>query len=275
MTLAETPPERRGENLISPERPKERYPLITIMGVTGVGKTAVLERLPEFFPDFYIIQEAVDNPFLEGSYKEPEKFSLPSQLFFAKAKYDQVTQIAIPRLALSPVVFEPPFFEDAIYAQERLKRKEWKLYFDFYQGLESNLSIKPDIVVYLTASLENIKKRIMLRAQQTPEEEKSFRRAELLAPDEYWLGLMKKLNDWAKENKEKYIIFTKDTNYVNYVDSYTDEIRFMRELTDDLQDAVFEIIDSPTFDGAQILLPDSLRPRPIPESRAGRVSKFW
>lgn len=275
MSSLELSPEKTKDNLSSPERLKQRYPLISIMGVTGVGKTAVLERLPDFFPDFYIIQEDVDNPFLEASYKDPEKFSFPSQIVFAKAKYDQLLHIAIPRLATSPVVYEPPFDEDAIYAQERLKGKEWQWYQDFYQGLQSALPVKSDIIIYLTASLEKIKERIRLRGEGAPEEEKLFRMAELLAPDEYWLGLIKKLDSWVQENQENYIIITKDTDEVNYVDSRVDKIRFMRDLASSLQTAVFSIMGRETPDGAEIFLPDSLKPRPIFDPRAGTVHKFW
>lgn len=274
MSSLELSPEQRKENLSSPERQKERYPLISIMGVAGVGKTEVLLRLPEFFPDFCIIQEEIDNPFLEDSYKDPEKFSFPSQIVFGYDKYCQLMKIAIPRLAISPVAFEPPFPQDAIYAKKRLKGRELQWYQDFYEGLRSAIPVKPDIVVYLTANLGNIKKRIQRRAEGAPEAERPFRMAELLAPDEYWLGLMEELDNWAKENQENHIIIIKDTDNVNYVDSYTDEIRFMRDLADSLQTAVLSIMEKTTPDGAKVLLPDSLRPKPIFDPRAGKTAKL-
>lgn len=274
MSSLELSPEQRGENLSSPERLKERYPLISLIGVVGVGKTEVLLRLPEFFPDFYIIQEEVDNPFLEDSYKDPERFSFPSQIVFAQAKYDQLLKIAIPRLVISPVVFEPDFPQDAIYAKRRLRGKELQWYQDFYQGLRSAIPIKPDIIIHLTASLENIKERIQLRAERAPKEEKPFRMAELSAPDEYWLGLMKELNSWVKENQENHIIIAQNTNNINYVNSRVDKIRFMRDLADDLQTAVFNLMEKTVPDGTKILLPDSLKPRPLFDPRAGNLSKI-
>ena len=60
----------------------EKFPYIVIEGPIGSGKTTLARKLAERFPVNLLLEKAESNPFLSRFYEDPERYALPTQLFF-------------------------------------------------------------------------------------------------------------------------------------------------------------------------------------------------
>lgn len=196
---------------------KKKYPYITVMGATGVGKTTVARILGKSL-NLRIFEEKFDNnPFLADSYKDPRRWSFHSQLFFLVQKTSQMKKI-IPLLAKKPVIHEPPIWQDAlVYAKARLAGNEWLLYQMTYQTLLDGLPT-PDFCIYLKVSLDKLLPRIASRGREY----------ELETPKRYWQKLIDNCEAFVKESKIP--ILTIDTDRINYVKKKADKDWMVKEV---------------------------------------------
>lgn len=234
------------------ERERPRYPYLTIMGPTGVGKTVLAERMAGPLGCLLFTEEAATtkNPFLARSYKDPERWSFHSQISFLLDKFEQLEKIWPLRFQGS-VLHEPPIFEDVeVYARERLKGPEWEIYQDLYQTLTSARKYpQPDLVIYLQADLGHIMARIERRAK----EEGKIRKAELRAPPEYWQAMIRLNEAWAtRETKIPVLGF--DTNHLNIVDSQTDQEEIIEEIRQGVYHELWQKKGGISPDGSQLIL---------------------
>ncbi len=135
---------------------------IAIEGMIGVGKTALAIKLAEKLNARCILEEVEENPFLPNFYQDMRTYALPTQLFFLLSRHRQQQQISQQVLFQERVVSDYTFYKDRVFAYLNLSEHELKLYEKIYDFLEKDVR-KPDLVVYLQASipllLERIKKR--------------------------------------------------------------------------------------------------------------------
>ncbi len=128
----------------------------------GVGKTALAIKLAEKLNARCILEEVEENPFLANFYQDMRTYALPTQLFFLLSRHRQQQQISQQALFQEKIVSDYTFYKDRIFAYLNLSDHELKLYEKIYDFLEKDVP-KPDLVVYLQASipllLERIKKR--------------------------------------------------------------------------------------------------------------------
>ncbi|MCX7785169.1 MAG: deoxynucleoside kinase [candidate division WOR-3 bacterium] len=135
---------------------------IAIEGMIGVGKTALAIKLAEKLNARCVLEEVEENPFLANFYQDMRTYALPTQLFFLLSRHRQQQQISQQALFQERIVSDYTFYKDRIFAYLNLSDHELKLYEKIYDFLEKDVP-KPDLVVYLQASipllLERIKKR--------------------------------------------------------------------------------------------------------------------
>lgn len=135
---------------------------IAIEGMIGVGKTALAIKLAEKLNARCILEEVEENPFLPNFYQDMRTYALPTQLFFLLSRHRQQQQISQQVLFQEKIVSDYTFYKDRVFAYLNLSEHELKLYEKIYDFLEKDVR-KPDLVVYLQASipllLERIKKR--------------------------------------------------------------------------------------------------------------------
>jgi len=184
---------------------------LTVMGVTGAGKTTLAVFLAKKMKGRLIQEIPVDqNPFFKNYYGQPQ-FYFPTQLFFLNAKWQQIRE---SRKLKGILIQEPPIYEDMLYAQAKLKArsKEWRLYKTYYDGLIGDPSFpKPDLVIFLRLSFSTMLARIQKRAGINPQ-----RASELKETQVYWRRLWQRHEDWIRKNPLGLRIVILDTDKYDF-----------------------------------------------------------
>ncbi len=135
---------------------------ITVEGVIGAGKTSLVKILAKRFHAGMILEKFEDNPFLENFYSDPVKHAFHTQLYFLMSRYRQQRQISQIDLFASRIISDYFFEKDRIFAEINLNEEEFALYDKIYGLIERDVP-KPDLVIYLQASVEFLYKRIRQR----------------------------------------------------------------------------------------------------------------
>lgn len=140
-------------------------PFIAVEGPIGVGKTSLTEALAKEF-DYVALHEIVDeNPFLNKFYENIEEWSFQTEMFFLCNRYKQLGDIQKHTLSENrPVVADYHIFKNLIFAKRTLQEEEYEKYAEIYRILTRDVPM-PNIIVYLTASLEKLQERIELRGR--------------------------------------------------------------------------------------------------------------
>lgn len=141
-------------------------PFITVEGPIGIGKTSLAKAISEHL-QYELLKEIVDeNPFLGKFYENIEEWSFQTEMFFLCNRYKQLGDISKHFLFQNkPVVADYHIFKNLIFAQRSLSTGEFDKYVKIYEILTSDIP-KPNIIIYLNASLETLLKRIELRGRE-------------------------------------------------------------------------------------------------------------
>ncbi|USK44392.1 deoxynucleoside kinase [Cytobacillus oceanisediminis] len=141
-------------------------PFITVEGPIGVGKTSLAKAISEKF-QYALLKEIVDeNPFLGKFYENIEEWSFQTEMFFLCNRYKQLVDINNHYLVQKkPVVADYHIFKNLIFAQRTLNQNEYQKYLKIYDILTGDMP-KPNVIIYLNASLETLLDRIELRGRE-------------------------------------------------------------------------------------------------------------
>ena len=141
-------------------------PFITVEGPIGVGKTSLAKAIADHY-QFALLKEIVDeNPFLGKFYDNIEEWSFQTEMFFLCNRFKQLGDINTHYLTKSePVVADYHIIKNLIFAQRTLNNEEYKKYFKIYQILTEDMP-KPNVVIYLNASLDTLLARIAKRGRE-------------------------------------------------------------------------------------------------------------
>ncbi len=131
-------------------------------GVIGVGKTTLARMISEKFGFFSALEVVEENPFLANFYEDRERWAFQTQLFFLLSRYSQQNEISNSLKDDKSVVADYIFNKDRIFATMNLSGDQMNLYDKVFGILDSRVS-RPDVVVYLRASMETLMKRIAMR----------------------------------------------------------------------------------------------------------------
>jgi len=129
-----------------------------------VGKTSLVELLASRFEGVKILED-VANPFLEPFYRGKEGAAFQVQLFFLLSRHQQHLELAQRELFTRFVVADYTMSKDRIFARMNLDDEEFRLYDRLYHLLTARLP-RPDLVIYLEASVETCMQRIRMRGRE-------------------------------------------------------------------------------------------------------------
>ncbi|MDQ0430904.1 deoxyguanosine kinase [Planomicrobium stackebrandtii] len=141
-------------------------PFITVEGPIGVGKTSLTKALADQ-NQFQLLKEIVDeNPFLNKFYEDIAEWSFQTEMFFLCNRYKQLADIQKKFISnREPVVADYHIFKNLIFAKRTLPEAEYAKYEAIYKILTVDMP-KPNMVIYLHASLDTLMKRIKLRGRE-------------------------------------------------------------------------------------------------------------
>ena len=131
---------------------------IAVEGPIRVGKTSLANILAEELHATRL-RDVEDNPFLEGFYRDKPGASFQTQLYFLLERYKQLKALDLSSSAHRTIISDYIFAKDKIFAYLNLSDAELRLYDEYYALLAENVPI-PDLVIYLQAKPETLKKRI-------------------------------------------------------------------------------------------------------------------
>lgn len=138
---------------------------IAIEGVIGVGKTSLARIIAERWNAMIIEENADKNPFLEKFYENPEAYAFQTQLFFLLDRHKQLQNSALQSdLFHDLLVSDYTYDKDQIFASQNLSDSELALYETVAKSLDRDIP-RPDLVVYLQASVPTLLNRIHQRGR--------------------------------------------------------------------------------------------------------------
>lgn len=140
-------------------------PFISVEGPIGVGKTSLANRIANHF-QFTLLKEIVDeNPFLGKFYENIEEWSFQTEMFFLCNRYKQLNDISQNYISKKlPVVADYHIFKNMIFTQRTLHGEQFEKYRAIYDILIQDMP-KPNLVIYLNASLNTLLNRIESRGR--------------------------------------------------------------------------------------------------------------
>lgn len=138
---------------------------IAIEGVIGAGKTTLAQKLSEKLGANLILEEFEDNPFLEKFYGDRKRYAFQTQMFFLINRYKQQQLLNQQELFTKYIVSDYIFLKDKIFAYLNLSSEEVKLYETIFPLLERDIP-KPDLVIFLQASVDRLISNVKMRARK-------------------------------------------------------------------------------------------------------------
>jgi deoxyadenosine/deoxycytidine kinase len=140
---------------------------IAVAGNMGVGKSTLTRLLTQSlnWSPFY---EAVDdNPYLADFYRDMPQWSFHSQIFFLTRRLRYHRQIANHP---NSVIQDRTIYEDAeifarnLHQRRNMTERDYQLYRDLYEEF-IQIMPKPDLIVYLKASVPTLIERVHRRGR--------------------------------------------------------------------------------------------------------------
>jgi len=146
------------------------YNYISIEGCIGAGKTTLAEMLAADFNAELILERFADNPFLAKFYKDPTHYAFPLEMTFLTDRYQQLKNLLSKRDLFTDLVVADYFIDKcAIFAKINLQQDEYNLFLKVYEIIADFLP-KPDILIYLYNTPENLLKNIAKRGREYEQE---------------------------------------------------------------------------------------------------------
>lgn len=141
------------------------YNFIAIEGNIGAGKTTFCEMLAKDFSCRLILEQFTDNPFLPLFYDAPERYAFPVELFFMTERHKQLqTKFSEGDLFTPLSISDYFFFKTRLFAKNNLNDEEFRLFSRLFEVLNSTFP-KPDIILYLHRSVDDLMKNIKKRGR--------------------------------------------------------------------------------------------------------------
>lgn len=144
-------------------RDKIPFRHIAVEGPIGVGKTSLVELLAERFEGVMVLED-ITNPFLPSFYEGRAGAAFQVQIYFLLSRFQQQREIAQMNLFQRLVLADYTFPKDRIFAYLNLDDTDLRVYEKLYPVLEQEVA-KPDLVIYMQASIEVLQERIKKRAR--------------------------------------------------------------------------------------------------------------
>jgi len=188
------------------------YNYIAIEGCIGAGKTSLSEMLSVDFNAELVLERFADNPFLAKFYKDPTHYAFPLEMTFLTDRYQQLKNLLSKRDLFTDLVVADYFIDKcAIFSKNNLQQDEYNLFLKVYEIISDFLP-KPDILLYLYNTPENLLKNIAKRGRDY---EQDIQAEYLISIQENYLTFFKQRAQFPI-----LIVESNDLDFVNQKDDY-------------------------------------------------------
>lgn len=141
----------------------KRAPFIAVEGPIGAGKTTLASMLSETLSLSLVKEIVEENPFLGKFYEDKDEWSFQLEMFFLCNRYKQLEDTEKEFLHKNkPVISDYHIYKNLIFAERTLTGRKLEKYRKIYGLLTEDLP-KPNIIIYIRASLPTLLKRIKKR----------------------------------------------------------------------------------------------------------------
>ena len=140
---------------------------ITIAGNIGVGKSTLVRLLAERNGWEPVYEAVTENPYLADFYGDMRRWAFQSQVFFLSRRLQQhhlLLQQPQSIIQDRSVYEDAEIFARNLFDQGDMSERDWSCYQDLYQTLTLLLK-PPDLVIYLSASVPTLRRRISTRGR--------------------------------------------------------------------------------------------------------------
>jgi len=183
-----------------------RHNYLVIEGNIGSGKTSLSTRLSQDFKTRLILEEFSDNPFLAKFYEDGERFAFQAELAFLAKRYQQLREIVSgTELFHQSTISDYLFYKSMIFARSNLPEDEYQLYTHLFNIIYTTVP-KPDLVVYLYLSMDNLRRNIRKRGRSYEQE---------ISAD-YLKNIQDSYFDFFNQQKDLTVLVI-DTNQLDFV----------------------------------------------------------
>jgi deoxyadenosine/deoxycytidine kinase len=190
------------------------YNYIAIEGCIGAGKTSLAEMLTADFNAELILERFADNPFLAKFYKDPIHYAFPLEMTFLMDRYQQLKNLLSKRDLFTDLVIADYFIDKcSIFSKNNLQQDEYNLFLKIYSIITDFLP-KPDILIYLYNTPENLLKNIAKRGR---EYEREIQAEYLQSIQDNYLTFFKQ--------RAQFPILIIESNALDFVNNVTDYIK--------------------------------------------------
>ncbi len=149
------------------------HSFIAIEGNIGAGKTTFCNMISEEYGCHLILEQFTDNPFLPYFYENQERYAFPVELFFMTERHKQLQELLSQGQLFQDLIVSDYFFiKTLLFAKNNLNAEEYRLFQRLFHVLNATFR-KPDLLVYLHRSVENLLKNIRKRGRDFEKEIKS------------------------------------------------------------------------------------------------------
>jgi deoxyadenosine/deoxycytidine kinase len=131
---------------------------IAIEGPIRVGKTSLADILAARLGAARLC-DFEDNPFLDGFYEDQPGSAFKVQMYFLLRRYQQLMSLDLAGNRHQTVVSDYLFEKDKIFAYMNLSDTELGLYNAYFEQFDERVPL-PDLVIYLQANAETLRRRI-------------------------------------------------------------------------------------------------------------------
>jgi len=187
-----------------------RYNFIAIEGNIGAGKSTLATRIAKDYNAKLILEQFEENSFLPKFYKNPDKYAFPLELSFLAERYQQYKEQMSIELFTDFTIADYFIGKSLIFSRKTLQDDEYALYSNLFRIISSSLP-KPELMIYLYLSIDNLKKNISKRGRDY----------ELDITDEYLNNIQNSYMEFINQQKDMRILII-DTNNIDFVENEED-----------------------------------------------------
>lgn len=195
---------------------------IAVEGPIRVGKSTLANIIADRLNAQRVI-EPEDNAFLSSFYEGERGAGFQTQFAFMIRRFEQLQKLEVGGSSQKAIVADYIFEKDKIFAYINLTDQELDIYNRYYHHFHDQLPV-PDLVIYLQASPEVLKKRLRKKGSHS----------EVSVSDDYIEEVVKAYEHFFFHYTSSDLLVV-NTNEIDFVERHTDLQELLRRVSEPIR----------------------------------------